>query len=205
VADIPELRARWAAAVAPAPEGVELGDDLIARWSERHRRYHNLDHLLAVLRRLDWLGASAQSTCLAAWYHDAFYAPDRDDNERRSAELASTTLPVVGVAEPVVSEVCRLVALTGSHSPDGQDLAGGALCDADLAVLGSTPAAYASYRRALRAEYGYLDAAAWRAGRASVLGSILDRRHIYSTIPGRARWEATARRNLIEELGELRL
>jgi predicted metal-dependent HD superfamily phosphohydrolase len=173
------------------------------RWSEPHRRYHTLDHLLAVLRHLDGLGASTPPIALAAWYHDAIYAPDRDDNERRSAELAAATLPAAGVDESVVSEVCRLVVLTASHAPDSGDGAGGALCDGDLAVLGSAPDDYARYRRGVRVEYGYLDSAAWRVGRAAVVASLLRRPYIYSTLQGRGRWESRARRNLIEELGGL--
>jgi predicted metal-dependent HD superfamily phosphohydrolase len=156
-----------------------------------------------VLRHLDWLGASSPPICLAAWYHDAVYAPDRDDNEQRSADLASATLPVAGVAAPLVSEVGRLVLLTRSHAPDRPDPAGAGLCDADLAVLGSRPGFYSRYRRAVRVEYRHVDAGSWRAGRASVISSLLDRSHIYSTVQGRARWEARARRNLIEELGSL--
>jgi predicted metal-dependent HD superfamily phosphohydrolase len=189
--------------LAVAPDGAPLGEELILRWSEPHRRYHTVDHLIAVLRHLDWLGQSTTPIRLAAWYHDVIYQPDRDDSERRSAELASTTLPAVGLGESVVSEVCRLVALTGSHSPAPEDASGAVLSDADLAVLGSSPVDYERYRRAVRVEYGHIDSARWRVGRAAVLTSMLERPYIYSTLQGRGRWEGQARRNMIEELGAL--
>jgi predicted metal-dependent HD superfamily phosphohydrolase len=203
VADLVELRARWAAVVAPGDAGARLGGDLMLRWREPHRRYHTLDHLVAVLRHLDWLGPPSTPVRLAAWYHDAIYVADRDDNERRSAELASTTLPAVDIPESVVSEVRRLVALTDTHAPAAGDPTGAVLCDADLAVLGSSPGGYARYRQRVRVEYGHLGSDRWRLGRAAVLRSLLDRPYIYSTLQGRGRWEARARRNLTEELGSL--
>ena len=49
------------------------------------------------------------------------------------------------------------------------------LLDADLAVLGSEPAAYQAYVTGVRAEYGHVDDAAWATGRAAVLRGLLDR------------------------------
>lgn len=138
-------------------EALAAGEDLIARWHEPHRRYHTLDHLAAVLRHLDGFGCPP-AVGLAAWYHDAVYRPDRSDNERASADLAAVTLPTLGID---AREVVRLVLLTAGHSPDPSDESGAMLCDADLAVLGSTPEKYESYRRAVREEYrvgrGFVD------------------------------------------------
>lgn len=61
------LRERWdrlAARVHPAPDRRawrEAGEELLARWREPHRAYHDLSHLAAVLRRLDVLGSELGS------------------------------------------------------------------------------------------------------------------------------------------------
>ncbi|WP_053386372.1 DUF4031 domain-containing protein [Leucobacter japonicus] len=64
---------------APAtdPAWAALGEDLLARWTEPHRRYHDERHLEDVLLALDHLASRgeriAPETLLAAWFHDAVY------------------------------------------------------------------------------------------------------------------------------------
>jgi predicted metal-dependent HD superfamily phosphohydrolase len=77
------------------------------------------------------------------------------------------------------------------------------LIDADLAVLGSEPAAYQAYVTGVRAEYASVDDAAWRRGRSEVVRDLLDREPLYATEPARRRWEARARANLTAELATL--
>ena len=90
---------------------------------------------------------------------------------------------------------------TADHVATDGDTA--VLLDADLAVLGSEPAAYQAYVTGVRAEYAHLDADAWRVGRAAVLRDLLGRRPLYATAPGRARWEARAGANMAAELAAL--
>lgn len=197
------LMKRWELLVGSGPAASGLAKDLLERWSEPHRRYHTVEHLDAVLDRLDQLRGATAAVTLAAWYHDAVYDPERDDNEAASAALALATLPAVGVDQATVSEVARLVMLTATHRPEPADPAGALLCDADVAVLGGTGEEYAAYRLAVRAEYRGLDEGSWRRGRASVLRSLLGRDPIFSTSEGRRRWERAARANLEGELAGL--
>lgn len=148
---------------APAPDPTPYADNLLARWQEPQRRYHTLTHLTAVLDHIDVLereldldqaGTPAPAPAstptpipapdpdlalalvrLAAWFHDAVYAPDRSENEERSARLAERALPEAGVAPEKTAEVARLVRLTVTHAPAPDDLNGQVLCDADLAIL----------------------------------------------------------------------
>jgi predicted metal-dependent HD superfamily phosphohydrolase len=195
-----QLRAQWTRLAGSGAEAESVGDDLLARWAEPHRRYHNLGHLQAVLAHLDQLGSSSRPVRLGAWYHDAVYRPDRGDNEEASASLARSGLTAIGLERAVVDEVVRLVHLTASHQAAASDAGGAELCDADLAVLGSAPPDYQSYRRAVRAEHGVLDDGSWRIGRRRVLQQLLDREHIFATETGRRLWERPARANLTGEL-----
>jgi predicted metal-dependent HD superfamily phosphohydrolase len=199
-----ELRRQWRELAGRAPEALALGDDLLSRWGEPHRRYHNLDHLRAVLAHLDQLGPASRAARLGAWYHDAVYEPGRDGNEASSAALARSGLAAIGVEAGVVDEVVRLVHLTASHRADPGDTDGAHLCDADLAVLGSAPPAYDAYRQAVRAEYAAVDEQAWRLGRGQVLEEFLGRDPIFTTPSGRLLWEAPARANMSRELNDLR-
>jgi predicted metal-dependent HD superfamily phosphohydrolase len=204
VSEADELRKEWVGLTGPTPEAAAVGDDLLSRWAEPHRSYHNLAHLRAVLSHLDRLGPAAGTVRLGAWYHDAVYQPGRADNEERSAGLARDGLPAIGLEPGVVSEVLRLVHLTAAHRAEPADTDGAMLCDADLAVLGSPPAGYETYRRAVRAEYAAVDDGAWRRGRSQVLEEFLGRDHIFATETGHRLWERAARENLSRELGGLR-
>lgn len=192
------LLARWDALL---PGNRELGAELLNRWGEPHRRYHDRRHLLAVLEAAELLahGAPPPAVLLAAWFHDAVYRGAGDDEEQ-SARLAANLLAETNLPEPDIREVSRLVRLTADHRPEAGDAAGRLLCDADLAVLGRDPAGYRRYLADVRAEYGHLEDAVFDAGRRRVVRGLLTLEPIFSTPAARKRWEGPARRNLAAEL-----
>jgi predicted metal-dependent HD superfamily phosphohydrolase len=198
-----ELLDRWCALVGDEAAGREL----LARWSEPHRRYHDLGHLRAVLAAVDELSAEAtdpDTVRLAAWFHDAIYAMRPGEDERASAQLAASMLPALGVDDEQAAEVVRLVELTATHDPASSDANGAALCDADLAVLGADPDAYAAYAAAIRREYADVPEEEFRSGRIAVLERLVAHQPLFHTASGRARWEDAARRNIETELTLLR-
>jgi predicted metal-dependent HD superfamily phosphohydrolase len=211
---VTDLAERWRSAVrgAGAPAGTPdpvidaAGADLLRRWAEPHRRYHTLDHLVAVLSAVDELaGAAAEPDLvrLAAWWHDAVYDPrlPGGDNERASAALAAAVLGDLRVPPAAVAEVVRLVELTAAHDPRPADRNGAVLCDADLAVLAGPADEYDRYAAAVRREYAHVPDDAFRAGRAAVLSSLLTLPRLFRV---RERWEGAARANLRRELASLR-
>lgn len=214
MADLDALRFRWTRALEGArapgagPDPAPYADNLLARWQEPQRHYHTLTHLTAVLEHVDVLAryaADPDVVRLAAWFHDAVYLPDRSENEERSARLAERALREAGVPERKSAEVARLVRLTVTHDPAGDDPDGQVLCDADLAVLAAPPSAYAAYTAAVREEYHFVPNDAFRTGRAAVLRHLLDLPRLFRTPHGQAEWEATARYNIASELEILSL
>ncbi|QCX77401.1 hypothetical protein C9F11_18745 [Streptomyces sp. YIM 121038] len=206
------LRARWCRTLAEARQGTATpapepyADNLLARWAEPHRRYHTTTHLTAVLDHIDTLEQHADAphlVRLAAWFHDAVYAPDRSENEERSARLAERALPEAGLTDEDTAEVARLVRLTVTHDPAEGDRDGEVLCDADLAILAAPPDAYAAYAAAVREEYAFVPDEAFRRGRADVLRQLLALPRLFRTPHGAAHWEAPARENLSAELALL--
>ena len=204
------LRGRWRAectAVAPTADTAAVdavGTDLLQRWREPHRRYHDLTHLGEVLTAVDALCAAEgvdradhAAASLAAWFHDAVHEGHEDDEER-SAAWAEDALQ----GRPDVAEVARLVRLTVHHKPAADDLAGQVLCDADLAVLAAGPEPYAAYVDGVRQEYAHVPDDAFATGRAAVLRDLL-RGPLFHTSRGRERWERAARANVEAELTEL--
>jgi predicted metal-dependent HD superfamily phosphohydrolase len=201
-----ELRQRWSRDAGTGPDASRALDNLLGRHREPHRRYHGVPHVLAVLRGIDaiaptWHVDDLIAVRLAAWYHDAVYDPRRADNEELSALLAGRVLAELGVPVERVTAVGRLIRSTASHAGHSDDEA--MLADADLAVLGAEPAVYQTYVVGVRAEYAHVDDAAWRAGRAAVLDSFLDRDTIYVT-PAMHAFEARARANVTAERASLR-
>lgn len=199
------LLASWTAALGTRPEVVAEGQDLLVRWAEPHRRYHDRRHLAEVLDALRLLTGGQEpprAVVCAAWLHDAVH-DGRDDDEERSAALATEVLTRLAVEPPVVDEVARLVRLTLTHDPAPDDVGGALLSDADLAVLGSSPERYAGYTADVRQEYAHVDDDAFRSGRTAVLRSLLERPRLYVTQEGHRRWDAAARRNLRDEITAL--
>ncbi|KHO24597.1 hypothetical protein [Mycolicibacterium setense] len=180
-----------------------LREDLLARWSESHRRHHNVAHLREVLDAIgtladDGLHFDREAVELAAWFHDAIYDIGRDDNEDRSAMLARRLLD--GSADR--EEVARLVLATKSHKVDAGDVNAAVLSDADLSVLGAPAARYRQYADAVRDEYAAVPDDVFRSARARVLAALLAG-PIFHTAPGLQRWEEQARRNVTGEIAEL--
>lgn len=209
MADTEALRVRFVRALEGArgpgggPDPLPYADNLLGRWQEPQRHYHTLAHLTAVLDHVDTLAEHAGDpdvVRLAAWFHDAVYLPERSENEERSARLAERALPEAGVPAEATAEVARLVRLTVTHDPAGDDRDGQVLCDADLAILAAPPSAYAAYTAAVREEYHFVPNDAFRAGRADVLRQLLALPRLFRTPYGREHWEATARYNLRGEL-----
>lgn len=193
----PRLRAAWAQLL---PGSLELGDQLLGRWAEPHRHYHDTRHLMQVLDALGALGEAAASrpVVLAAWFHDAVYE-GRAGDEERSAELAAIQLSDLGLPEAEVEEVVRLVLLTASHRPDPGDQGGARLVDADLSVLGQIPGRYHYYARSVRLEHPGFDDLGFAEGRLRVLADLAGREALFHTRVGQRLWSVQAGENLAQE------
>lgn len=188
-----------------SPDVGAVGTALLERWSEPHRRYHDITHLHGILMAVDMLvpfADDADAVRLAAWYHDAVYAGQPDDEEN-SALLAEAELAALGLDQAFVAEVGRLVRVTITHSPEPDDRNGQALSDADLAVLAVSPEDYKHNTARVRAEYGHVSDADFGAWRARFIESMLAAPALYRTPEGRRLWEDAARANLVAELDAL--
>jgi predicted metal-dependent HD superfamily phosphohydrolase len=182
------------------------GANLLGRWAEPHRAYHDLAHLDEVLTRIGLLADEAEdadAVRLAAWFHDAVYDPKATDNEERSAWLATTVLHRLQVPESTVARVARLVRVTATHDVVDGDRDAAVLCDADLAILAATTARYSTYVDGVRREYAHVDDASFARGRAAVLRGLVAHEPLFRTAYGREHWETAARSNVLAELAEL--
>ena len=199
-----DLRDRWNRLL---PHAQPLGEDLLARYAEQHRHYHNQRHLTEVLETIDDLAEyadDADTVRLAAWFHDAIYDPQADpgENEEVSAQLAELELAAYGVEASRVEEIGRLVRLTAKHDCAPDDRNGAVLCDADLRILSLPQHRYDEYAAGIRQEYAHIADRDFARGRMTFLQGLSDTR-LYVTPRGHEEWERPARENLAREVGSL--
>lgn len=176
------------------------------------RAYHNLDHVLAVLRH--WRDVNdgpgwddPVSTFLAVLYHDAIYVPGRGDNEARSAVLAREHLAqwLPGVDTARVASLIELTARHGRLPPDEVDRDAALFLDCDMAILGAPAAEFAAYDRAIAAEYrGVVPPWMYRLNRRRFLKGLLARERLFLSEYFHARYDAQARINLRRAVTEKR-
>ncbi len=201
-ADAAELAERWHAVL---PHQEALGESLVARYREPHRRYHDVGHLLAVLRQVDALAGDQDLFLvrLAAWFHDAVYdIPFRElTNEEASARLALRELSRAGLEQEDLTQVARLVRLTAEHVPESRDPEGELLCDADLAVLAGSAEAYAAYVGGVREEYASVPDDDFLTARLAVLTPWVEG-EIFRTGKGKS-LTTQARANVRAEVAEI--
>jgi predicted metal-dependent HD superfamily phosphohydrolase len=166
-------------------------EELQAHYSEPHRRYHTFDHLRHCLRELEEVPAVPEVE-LALWFHDFIYDTRAKDNEERSADRAAEVARSMKLSEAIVRE-CILA--TRHAAPPKRDEAK-LVVDIDLSILGTDSARFDEYERQIREEYAWVPESIFRAERAKILQSLLNRPSIYSTERLRTKWERRAQENL---------
>lgn len=201
------------------PGHTVLGEDLLERYEQPHRKYHTSVHLSEMLTALKTLyerhhTATPRAVLLAAWFHDAVYEANPGEDEAASADLARTTLTPLAstgsLTNREVTAIAHLIELTASHQlADGiEEYTSGALTradaafflDADLAILAADSPRYTRYVAGVRAEYAHYASDAFTRGRAGILQGFLNRTAIYASDTAHLLWDAPARLNLRTEL-----
>ena len=212
----PRLMRAWESLL---PGHTALGEDLLERYEQPHRKYHTSVHLSEMLTALKTLykrhhTATPRAVLLAAWFHDAVYEANPGEDEAASADLARTVLTPLAstgsLTNREVTAIAHLIELTASHQlADGiEEYTSGALTradaafflDADLAILAADSPRYTRYVAGVRAEYAHYAPDAFTRGRAAILQGFLNRTAIYASDTAHLLWDAPARLNLRTEL-----
>jgi len=205
------LRAKWQALVDSVQANPDMADavwdELIRHYSEPHRAYHNLSHVMFLLRQVDTHRQQInrpETVEFAIWFHDVIYDTHLKDNERRSAEWARRAMVAMMVDERHIPPVMACVAATERYeiiSPRIADLP--LFLDMDLAILGAREPVYQGYVEVVRAEYDWVPIEEYRLARGKFLQRMLDRPALFHTPAMAVSHEYQARQNLQSELREL--
>ena len=196
---------RCTSALAPRTIAGSVFDQLLARYSEPHRKYHTLQHLTECLAHVEAVRHLAEhpgEVEIALWFHDGIYDTHRHDNERQRADWARAVLDRHDAAPAAVQRVDELIMAT-CHSalpvtPDAQ-----LLVDIDLSILGALPQRFAEYEEQIRQEYAFVPEDIFRNKRGEILQAFLARPVIYSTPHFQAALEARAKDNLRQAIASL--
>jgi pantetheine-phosphate adenylyltransferase len=69
-------------------EKYNIGRDVLSRYNEPHRFYHNIDHIIFMTKKaIEW-GIDSDELLLAIIFHDIIYNPKLNNNELLSASIA---------------------------------------------------------------------------------------------------------------------
>ena len=200
----------YAAAVVLMSEARKAGQkceiftvlpQIMMRYSEGWRFYHNLDHIADGIKQLSAVRHLIEDPiCIYfAWLcHDIIYIPGCGDNELRSADLAVQLGHECGIDKDRLAVIYQMIRATKGHQiPENftgstSDL--GFMLDVDLSGLADEYPQYLKVGQKLCREAG-ITAQEFASGNAKFSSMLLGRPAIYKTPPF-ARLENRARRNL---------
>ena len=182
----------------------------VGRHREPHRRYHGVRHVTWVVRHVHELAGDGRGRRPRGG-HDGRVLPRRRvrpaRRRQRGAERVARRARARRARLGRRPGARRRRADPGHRAPRGRPTSRTRRCslDADLAVLGSEPAAYQAYVTGVRAEYAHVDDARLGASGAPPCCACVPRPAapvLHGRRP-RERWEARARANMAAELASL--
>jgi predicted metal-dependent HD superfamily phosphohydrolase len=211
----------WAALIAEIGNlkaAKDVFNGLVEAYSEPHRSYHTLTHVVSMLDEIETLGDEISfhdpaAVKFAVWYHDVVYIPVEGmgsnrpvmNNEERSADRLQNDLEVMGLPAEL-NKKAQVYIMCTTHQLPNADHDAQFVMDLDLLILGKPPKEFDRYEAGIRAEYGLVPEPLFRDRRAKFLRAFLDREFrpsIYQTELFRSRYEAAARENLARSLAKL--
>ena len=190
----------------------ETLDFLNKLYSEPHRFYHNLKHIMRCLDEFSGarhLAENPDMIELAIWFHDAVYDTHSTENEEKSAGMAYDVCIASGLQSAFAHGVHDLVLVT-KHTVLPVTMDGKIMADTDLSSFGKPAKEFHEDGESIRREYGWVAEDEYSKHRIAILKafldrlSISDRPSIYHTEFFRSKYESQAKANLEASILKLR-
>jgi predicted metal-dependent HD superfamily phosphohydrolase len=177
---------------------------ILANYSSNDRYYHNYNHINSMLFYLRFFEKKLNVTDLMAVkfaiiFHDLVYNVDSKDNERKSAEFASSFINSYIQDEELAYKVKTMILLTKDHFKDvviTHDEK--VLLDLDLSIFASDERDYDQYVKNIMLEYKDVSRDKYLDGRIGFLTNLIDKK-IFRT-EFFSNFENQAQNNIIREL-----
>ncbi len=183
-------------------DAYKYGQLVIDCYNEKHRHYHDINHLIHVLEQFDFaiknIGiaeATAATIELSIWYHDAIYDTSRTDNELKSAELFEDHANKMGINQNVINDVKRIILITENHY-QAASLDEEIMSDCDLSPLGLNKEGFEQSGRDLKKEYPHTP----EIKRKEALEKFLAHNGIFRTMLFKKAYEERATKNIEEKI-----
>ncbi|MCP4322408.1 MAG: hypothetical protein GY787_11290 [Alteromonadales bacterium] len=177
---------------------IDTYEKLESCYSEKHRYYHNSNHINVTLKYLEQvhdLADNYNAVELALWFHDAIYNIFSSTNELDSANWASEFLKSNNANDELIKIVHRLIMSTlHTITPTENDQR--LIVDIDLTILGCDTELYDEFELWIRKEYQLIPNVIYRKKRKEVLEGFLAKERIYSHQYFINLFEKSARKNL---------
>lgn len=179
--------------------------EIVTRYSEPHRFYHNLWHIRHCLKVLDearHLCRNPDEVEAALWFHDVIYNFKEGDNEKESAFASGLALAKLevdfGFRDRVWAHILATKHVELPEDPDSR-----ITTDIDISIMGHPEDIYLEGEKRIFREFEWVPAEEGRAWRTRTLQGFLDRDRIYATDFFRDKYEDQARKNLAGSLRRL--
>ena len=186
---------------------TDVINKLTEKYNEKHRYYHNLNHIKNMYNSLSGFKDKIQdneSIFYAAWFHDVIYETGSPDNEEKSSNYAREVLSNLYIDEKIIEKVTQLILITKNHYPLENSYDEKIFLDSDLSILGQSQDKYKDYMESIRKEYHWVDDIKYKENRIAVLNRFLQRPYIYFTDEFKNLYESAARINIQCELDYLK-
>jgi predicted metal-dependent HD superfamily phosphohydrolase len=170
-------------------------------YSEKHRHYHNLNHIAMCLEYFDRYCLANQNfrnkdiVETALWFHDIVYNPTSSTNEEDSAELFYKLATIDRINENFIKEVKPIILYTKNHEAT-ENIDRQIALDCDLSIFASEIDILKQYDINIRNEYSFVEKYIYQQKRKQILMKFLEKDRIYNTNYFRQNYEHQARENL---------
>ncbi|MDY7013311.1 MAG: hypothetical protein SVX43_06835 [Cyanobacteriota bacterium] len=182
-------------------------NNLLCRYTEPHRKYHNLSHIESMLGEFLQLKPKLEEpdlVLIALYFHDAIYNTTSKTNEEDSANLCAEQMTKLGFRRDEIKKVADMILATKSDrfSPERNP---NLLVDIDRSILGSRLADYQSYAKGIRDEYltSGFSTQQYCAGRIDLFLNMQLAKTTIFISPEFAHLDSQARQNMLWEKQEL--
>ena len=177
--------------------------DLIQRYNEPHRFYHNLNHIteMFLTASINKFALDCKQT-IAVLYHDAVYNIGSKTNEEDSVKVFLEDLSD-NFLYSSRNQISRMIMSTKTHEWT-DDICANEIVDLDLSGLGSPWEKYMQDSNNVIKEYLHIyTPEELKKGRTEFLKKFLSRQTIFLTDEFQEKYEDQARLNMKRELEEL--
>lgn len=141
---------------------LNIDENIIERYNEPHRFYHNLDHIRFMIAEANRKRILTNELFLAIIFHDIIYDPKSNDNEEKSVELLYSYIKNDKIGNAILD--------TKAHQP--RSILSEQLCELDLYDCYNSYENFINFENKIFKEYQYVNYEKYKIGRLKILNEL---------------------------------